>query len=98
MILVLGEILTKPDTMLDALALSLEHVHRSREEPGCISHDVAQDTENPQRLMFTERWSDTAALRTHFAVPASRAFVKGLAPLLAAQPSMHVFDASEVKV
>ena len=98
MILVLGEILTRPDAVIDALALSLEHVHRSRLESGCLSHDVAQDTENPLRLLFTERWADAAALRAHFAVPDSRAFIKALTPLLAAEPSMHVFEARETKI
>ena len=98
MILVLGEILTRPDTVVEALALCLEHVHRSRHEAGCISHDVSQDTENPRRLLFTERWADEAALRTHFAIPAAQGFVKSLAPLLAARAAMHVFEASDVKI
>jgi quinol monooxygenase YgiN len=40
------------------LRISREHVHRSRKEPGCISHDVSIDAENPLRLTFFERWSD----------------------------------------
>ena len=59
--------------------LSLEHVHRSRKEPGCISHAVHVDCENPLRLVFIEQWADRAALLTHFAVPASRDFVQGVA-------------------
>ena len=98
MILVLGEVVAKPDSLTEALALSLAHVHRSRTEPGCISHDVAQDPENPQRLLFTERWRDEAALRTHFTVPASRELVSALAKLTAAPPSMQIFDATKVKL
>jgi hypothetical protein len=51
--------------------LSLEHVHRSRKEPGCISHAVHVDCENSLRLVFIEQWADRAALSIHFAVPAS---------------------------
>ena len=55
MIIVLGSIVVKAGCLEAAAAESLAHVRRSRMEPGCISHDVAQDSENPLRLMFTER-------------------------------------------
>ena len=67
--------------MTQVKKLSLEHVHRSRTEPGCISHAVHVDCENPLRLVFFEQWADRAALLTHFAVPASREFVKALQSL-----------------
>jgi quinol monooxygenase YgiN len=59
-------------------ASCLEHVERSRTEPGCISHGVHVDCQNPMRLFFFEQWGDEAALRVHFAVEGSRAFVKSL--------------------
>jgi quinol monooxygenase YgiN len=33
---------------------------------------------NPLRLVFVEQWADRAALSAHFAVPASRDFVRAL--------------------
>jgi quinol monooxygenase YgiN len=36
MILVIGHALAKPDTLQAMLAISTEHVLRSRTEPGCI--------------------------------------------------------------
>ncbi len=35
------------------------------------------------RLVFFEQWADRAALLAHFAVPASRDFVRALQPLAA---------------
>jgi quinol monooxygenase YgiN len=35
-------------------------------EPGCISHAVHVDCENPLRLVFIEQWTDRAALLAHF--------------------------------
>jgi quinol monooxygenase YgiN len=78
MIIVTGSILAREDTFDDVLRSCLEHVERSRAEPGCISHDVHVDCQNPMRLFFFERWADEAALRTHFAVEGSRTFVKSL--------------------
>jgi quinol monooxygenase YgiN len=76
MIVVLGSILADEASIDEVLAGALEHVRRSRGEPGCISHDVARDAENPYRLLFTERWASREALQTHFEVPASGAFVE----------------------
>src|SRR6266540_1946593 len=78
MILVTGTILAREHAFDAVLASCLEHVERSRKEPGCISHDVHVDCQNPMRLFFFEQWADEAALRAHFAVNGSKAFVKSL--------------------
>jgi quinol monooxygenase YgiN len=96
MILVTGSVTARPERLAEALALSLEHVHRSRTEPGCLAHAVHHDAENPQRLMFVERWADRAALDAHFAVPASRAFGKALAGLAAVPPDLQIYEATQV--
>jgi len=98
MIVVTGTVTAKPETLDEILRVSLEHVHRSRMEPGCISHDVAIDAENPLRLMFTERWESTAALKTHFAVSASRTMFKALQALAAEPGSMQVYEAERIRV
>lgn len=98
MILVTGTILARPETLEELRHLSLEHVRRSRLEPGCLSHNVQVDCENPLRLSFVEQWSDTAALQAHFSVPASVAFVQALRPLAAAPPEMTVYAADPLKL
>jgi quinol monooxygenase YgiN len=97
MVIVSGDVTARADARAEMLRASLEHVHRSRLEPGCISHDVSVDAENPLRLMFFERWQDEAALKAHFAVPASRDFWKLLQQLAAAPGAMHIHDAREIK-
>jgi quinol monooxygenase YgiN len=97
MILVTGSILAKPDALDEVLALSLEHVRRSRAEPGCISHAVHHDAENPLRLVFVEQWADRAALMAHFAVPASRAFAKAAGELASEPPTIQIYDAQAVQ-
>lgn len=98
MIIVLGSAKVKPGQVDAALALSLTHVHRSREEAGCISHDVSVDAENPLHLMFTERWADMPALLTHFGLDASKGFVADLTPMLSEPPEMKIYSADEVNV
>jgi quinol monooxygenase YgiN len=94
MIIVTGSVTARQDSLDEVTRLSLEHVHRSRKEPGCISHAVHVDCENPLRLVFFEQWADRAALLAHFAVPASRAFVAALQPLAAAAATLELYDAT----
>jgi quinol monooxygenase YgiN len=96
MIVVTGSVLAKPESIDELLALSLEHVRRSRAEPGCISHAVHRDAEDPLRLVFVEEWADRAALEAHFAVPASRAFAKAAGALAAEPPTMNLYDATRL--
>jgi quinol monooxygenase YgiN len=97
MIVVTGSVTAREDSFNEARKLSLEHVHRSRLEPGCISHAVHVDCENPLKLVFFEQWADRAALLAHFAVPASRDFVRALQPLAAAATTIELYDATRLE-
>ncbi|MCK1360551.1 putative quinol monooxygenase [Bradyrhizobium sp. 199] len=97
MIVVTGSVTVRPETFEEARRLSLEHVHRSRLEPGCISHAVHVDCENPLRLVFLEQWAHRAALAAHFAVPASGAFVRGLRSLAEGPTTLDLYDASRLE-
>ena len=97
MIVVTGSVTARKDSLDEVTRLSLEHVHRSRSEPGCISHAVHIDCENPLRLVFIEQWADRAALLTHFAVPASRDFVRALQPLAAGSTTIEIYDATRLE-
>jgi len=96
MIVVLGSVLVRDGCMAEARKLSVEHVHRSRMEPGCVSHAVHVDCENPQRLVFVEEWADHASLQEHFKVPASGHFVAALSALAGEKPRMVVYQAEHV--
>jgi len=90
-IMVTGEILARPETIEALTQASLAHVHRSRTEPGCLSHHVHVDVEDPLRLVFVERWSDRDALDVHFAQPGSIEFVTGIEPLATGRPRLEIF-------
>jgi quinol monooxygenase YgiN len=94
MIIVLGSFVVRDGGMPQALALSQQHVRRSRAEPGCIEHNVSVDAERPDRLVFVERWESAQALQAHFSVPESRAFAKEVGRLAAEAPVIEIFEAS----
>jgi quinol monooxygenase YgiN len=97
MIVVTGSVTAREDCLDEVRQLSLEHVRRSRSEPGCISHAVHADCENPLRLVFIEQWTDRAALLAHFAVPASRDFVRALQQLAATATTIELYDATRLE-
>jgi quinol monooxygenase YgiN len=96
MIVVTGSITGRPDTLDEIRRRSLEHVRRSRQEPGCVSHAVHIDCENPLRLVFVEQWADRSALAAHFAAPASREFIGALQPLASGATTLEIYDATRL--
>ena len=98
MLIVTGSIRTQRENLPRVLELSLEHVHRSRREPGCLIHSVHRDAEDENSLVFLELWSDADALRAHFAVPASIAFVREAAALAEGAPTLDIYEAQPVSV
>lgn len=98
MIIVTGTLHARPETLAEVLALSREHVLRSRAEPGCLEHGVAIDADDPMLLVFFERWADPAAIGAHLKVAASRDFGKRVAALVDKPPTLSMFNASEMKL
>jgi quinol monooxygenase YgiN len=97
-LIVTGSIHARADAIDRVLEISLEHVRRSRTEPGCLLHTVHQDVEDPLRVVFVEHWADAEALRRHFAVPASNEFVKE-ASALADQPAeLAIYTAERTRL
>jgi len=95
-IIVTGSVRAKVETVDEVVALALEHVERSRAEPGCLLHSVHRDVEDPLRLVFVEHWADKAALAAHFAVPASGEFVAKVSALAAGSPTLEMYEAAPI--
>lgn len=96
MILITGHVILTPEHRERMIALGAEHSARSRSEPGCLAHNCHVDVEQPDRLVFVEEWADMAAVRAHFAVPASGAFVAEMRALSPQPPVMRIFSGEDV--
>jgi quinol monooxygenase YgiN len=96
MIIVTGSVTARTDSLDEVLRLSLEHVHRSRLEPGCVLHTVHQDVEDPNRVVFVEHWKDRDALVTHFHVAESGAFVQAVSELSDGPTTLEIYEAEPV--
>jgi quinol monooxygenase YgiN len=98
MIVVTGSATASQESFDEMRRIALEHVQRSRAEPGCLEHGVYIDAENPLRLHFFERWADAATLKQHFTVPESRDFARRLRALAADPGAMAVYEAAKTRV
>ena len=97
MIIITGHIQLQPDRREAAITLGCEHSARSRAEAGCLSHNCYLDAEDENRLHFFEQWRDMAAVRKHFAVPESGAFVQQIAALASVPPEIAIYSAEEIE-
>lgn len=97
MIVVIGRSTAREgaDEMMQRLAV--EHVARSRSEPGCISYEVSRDIQQPRSFVFIERWTDISALQSHFRVEASRQFANSMAALSDEKPVMSIYRTEVVE-
>ena len=96
MIIITGSATILPEHRTEALALGVEHSARSRTEPGCIAHNCHVDAEDASRIVFVEQWADMAAVKVHFAVPASGEFVRRLGAMAVGAPVMRIYSAQDV--
>ncbi len=96
MIIVTGSIRSQPDRIGDLLPISLQHVHRSRLEPGCLLHTVHRDVEDPLTLVFVEHWQDRESLAAHFAVPESGQFVNEAISMSTSAPVINIYEAEPI--
>ena len=98
MIIVTGSVTARADTLAALQAASLDHVHRSRAEDGCLLHSVHADCESPLRLFFYEEWRDLAALIVHGQQPGSHMFLAAVRELAATTEPIAVWEATRVEV
>lgn len=90
MLVVTGSVTARPETFEALREAALAHVARSRTEPGCVTHGVHADCENPLRLFFYEEWADRPALDAHFAESGSRAFMAAVRELAAESTRVRI--------
>jgi quinol monooxygenase YgiN len=96
MIIITGSVLANASNRAAIEAESIAHCKRSRAEPGCIAHNVYADCEAPDRLVFLEVWADADAVKVHFALPASGAFVRAISALSSEPPKIKLYTGEEV--
>ena len=95
-VIVTGDVVARPGAFDALFAETRAHSARSRTEPGCLSHDSFQDPDNPNRIVFVERWRDSQALQAHFKTPGIAQLRAAFAEHCDERGTIQVYAATEV--
>ena len=89
MIHVLARITVQPDSADQALAILRKLAAQSRQEPGCISYQLYQQTRQSHVFQTVEQWRDQASVDAHMSTPHVAAAIAAAGPLFAAPPEIE---------
>lgn len=88
MIVVIGRVRTDADKRSDLIRLGQAVAAASREEDGCISYRLYEDTETANEFVFVEEWDSNAALQRHFATPHIGEFMREIRAAIVGAPDV----------
>ena len=61
-------------------------------EPGCISYHGHQVIDDPQSIVFVEKWATRADMDAHLAAAHTQAFLGAIGGAVVAPPVLESFD------
>jgi quinol monooxygenase YgiN len=88
MIVVVGRVVTDAERRADLVRVGQTVAAESRQEPGCMSYRIYQDTEKENEFVFVEEWESDAALQEHFATVHVAEFLRAIQATLVAPPDV----------
>ncbi|MEC7289516.1 MAG: putative quinol monooxygenase [Pseudomonadota bacterium] len=77
----------------EAIAAMETMIRASRQEAGCIDYAYSRDLLDPNLLRIIERWTDKAALVSHFGEPHMAVFRQALAKVGPQDLEVRMYDA-----
>jgi quinol monooxygenase YgiN len=87
-IVVVGRVSTDTDKRAELIDIAQRVASASRQEAGCISYRIYEDTERPNEFVFVEEWASDQALQEHFQTPHIAEFMTAIAGTIVAAPDV----------
>ncbi len=88
MIVVVGRVASDAERREDLMRVAQAVARASRQEEGCISYRICEDTETGNGFVFVEEWADEEALQRHFRTEHIAEFMRSLPGTLAGTPDV----------
>jgi quinol monooxygenase YgiN len=95
MVVVVGRVKTDADRREALIRVGQAVAAASRQEPGCISYRLYEDTERENEFVFVEEWESNEALQRHFATPHIAEFMGAVPDTLVAAPDVKFHTIAE---
>jgi len=89
MIVVVGRVKTDADRRNELIRVAQAVARASREEDGCASYRIYEDTEVENDFVFVEEWEDEEALQRHFRTPHIADFMHAVPATLLVPPEVR---------
>jgi quinol monooxygenase YgiN len=88
MIVVVGRVVTDTARREDLVRIAQAVARASREEKGCLSYRIYEDTEIENEFVFVEEWESQQALQRHFGTPHIAQFMRAVPAAVTAPPDV----------
>ena len=95
MITVIAQFSVKENKINDFLAKCQELIKHTRQEAGCVSYELQQNTEQANHYVFLEQGKSKADLELHFATPHFTSIVPVLVEYCEQAPVVQTFQKAE---
>jgi quinol monooxygenase YgiN len=92
MIVVVGRVRTDAGKRDELVRIGQAVAGASREEPGCISYRLYEDSERPGDFVFVEEWESRAALYEHFRTQHVAEFMSAISGAIVGPPDVKFHD------
>ncbi len=92
MVIFLGRARVRAEALEAVLAACREMIAQTPSEPGCISYHGHQVIDDPQSIVFVEKWASRAEMDAHLAAPHTQAFLGQIAAAVLAPPVLESYD------
>lgn len=89
MIVVIGRVTTDAERRDRLIDMGQRVARASREEAGCVSYRLYEDTERPNEFVFIEVWETEEALQRHFATEHIAQFMRAVPETLIEAPDVQ---------
>jgi quinol monooxygenase YgiN len=89
MIVVIGRVKTDSERRDRLIDVGQRVAQASREEPGCTSYRLYEDSERPNEFVFIEVWEREEALQRHFATEHIAQFMRAVPETLVEAPDVQ---------
>lgn len=88
MIVVIGRVSTDTAKRAELIDVAQNVASASRQEDGCISYRIYEDTERANDFVFVEEWETEEALQQHFRTPHIGEFMQAIPRTIVAAPDV----------
>lgn len=97
MVYVIATLTVKPEMRAELIAAARDAIAATRAEDGCVSYDLHESMDDPNKLVFVEEWVSADRLPLHSKSDHMRAFGRVAVKCFAAPVKVEIITPEKVE-